>query len=496
MVVFTSLTTLSAAFAFIYFFPPVYKSGVKLLIETEDTYSRGQFNDRWNVFRFMREVETESALIRVGPVAAAVVDELGLKYDDVYHSIFRTIIDLWKESYVGRRYRALKKRVFSGPAGPEALTEAEIERYMTIDDFISGVQIEGEPNSNVIEVIVLGPSPRVAEMANTLVDVYLRQRDDRRRAEAMAAYHALSPQVDRAHGELADSERIFQEFLDQHGIKFDFDKERNDVLVWGGHESALLETRAKAREAAARLEEIDRQLAGEPLKEITTRETSLNQLKIKMRNELLVEELKLIELSKRFTPEAPEIAEVNGSISKLEEKILNSDEYLLSSSVETDNPVWRYLQLERSRIRITIGELEALETAQEKIVDRFQEDLSDLPEKQRKFGALERDVALNEREYEELLEKHRQAFVSGTTDVRALDSVRVVERAVPPGSPLRPRAKLYILAALVSGMLMGCGAAFVAGFFDETIRVSDDLESLFGVSVYGRISISGLKSDD
>jgi uncharacterized protein involved in exopolysaccharide biosynthesis len=489
MVLAVTAMCVGAMGAFIYYFPPVYKSGFKVLIQDEHNEMLAQFYNRWNIFRPVRKIETEADLMRVGPVAEAVVDRLGLTYDDVYHPFLRQVIDLWGKSFVGRNYRALKKKVFPPATGPFALSEEEIDRLKTIDDFKRGIEVETEGSSSVARVTVLGPTPRVAEMANAVAEEYLKQRDQRRQEEAMAAYRALEPQVEQARRELTEAELALQTFLDEQGVKFEFDKEKNEILSWTALESALTETRGRIQEEEKRLQEIERQLAREPKQETASQEQTLNENKRRMQAQLLEYQIKLAEESNRFTPDSPEIQEIRANIAALEAKIRETDDFLLSSRVDTPNPVYHDLRLERSRVQVSLAQLRALAQAQQKAVDDFEARLKDLPEKQRRLAELSRDVKLKEERYTELEAKKNQAYISGVADVQKSDTVSIVEKAVVPDKPSRPITKLYLLASLVGGLAMGCCAAFVAGFFDDTVRPSDDLEALTGAPWLGRIPL-------
>ena len=55
-------------------------------------------------------------------------------------------------------------------------------------------------------------------------------------------------------------------------------------------------------------------------------------------------------------------------------------------------------------------------------------------------------------------------------------SVRVIDPAVLPASPVSPRKKLIVLASLLLGLLVGVGAGYARELADETVHTRGDLE--------------------
>ncbi len=73
-------------------------------------------------------------------------------------------------------------------------------------------------------------------------------------------------------------------------------------------------------------------------------------------------------------------------------------------------------------------------------------------------------------------------------EANALDTIVVVEEAVPPQHPVRPRVLMNTLLAAIVGGMIGLGAAFLIEYMDDTIKTPDDIARLTTLSTLGIIA--------
>lgn len=78
-------------------------------------------------------------------------------------------------------------------------------------------------------------------------------------------------------------------------------------------------------------------------------------------------------------------------------------------------------------------------------------------------------------------------FSDAVVQIKKIDSVSIVDKAVAPLSPIKPNKFLNILTALVAGFMVSIGLAFLVEFLDKTVKSSKDIEDILGLPVLGMI---------
>ncbi len=98
------------------------------------------------------------------------------------------------------------------------------------------------------------------------------------------------------------------------------------------------------------------------------------------------------------------------------------------------------------------------------------------------YHRLERNRDENEKLFALLTERLKSADLSRMMKV---NNVHVVETAVEPGVPIRPRTSLNVMLGALLGILAGLGFVFVREQLDTSIKTPDDLEQKLGVTFLG-----------
>jgi polysaccharide biosynthesis transport protein len=100
------------------------------------------------------------------------------------------------------------------------------------------------------------------------------------------------------------------------------------------------------------------------------------------------------------------------------------------------------------------------------------------------YAILTREVSTNHQLYDSVLSRLKDMEVSA---VLRTSNVSVVDQAVPPVQPVRPRKALSLLLSAVLGLTGGVGLAFVVEHFNNTLRTSQEVERYLRVPNLGII---------
>ncbi|MDD5670939.1 MAG: polysaccharide biosynthesis tyrosine autokinase [Candidatus Omnitrophica bacterium] len=139
----------------------------------------------------------------------------------------------------------------------------------------------------------------------------------------------------------------------------------------------------------------------------------------------------------------------------------------------------RYLPAHPKRISIR-SQIEGLD---EKIKEEEQKILG-LSRDAIQYAEYERESDTARKIYEALLSRFQETQSAAQTQA---SNVVVVDPAVPPPIPYKPRPMLNMMVALFIGVMGGVLLAFFFEYLDPTIRIPDDIEVSLGLDVLGII---------
>jgi polysaccharide biosynthesis transport protein len=112
----------------------------------------------------------------------------------------------------------------------------------------------------------------------------------------------------------------------------------------------------------------------------------------------------------------------------------------------------------------------------------------DLRNRTVQYNILQRDAQQNRNQYEDLLERSKAISVAGAIDA---NNISIVDQALAPGAPFKPRPLINILMSLGLGLLAGAALALGLEQLDDSIKSPEDVDSKLGVPLLGAIPMLG-----
>jgi capsular exopolysaccharide synthesis family protein len=195
-------------------------------------------------------------------------------------------------------------------------------------------------------------------------------------------------------------------------------------------------------------------------------------------------ELKKSELLQEFTEKHPEVIAINGQIEDITKSMNSIVKNVLIIGPASNDPIYQNMMStvisSITIIKADSGKIQALN----RVINKYNKKLKNLPRKEVTLAQLVRKKNVNEQIYTMLLTKLEEAKIN---EARAIAPVRIVDSAIVPTSPVKPRKKLNLIMGLFLGILVGVGGAFLLEYMDNTIKSPEIIEEHFGMPFIGII---------
>lgn len=309
-------------------------------------------------------------------------------------------------------------------------------------------------------------STLVRDVPNVLADRFIAQRRDIQKTEARSEVQFLRRQLDTLTQQLARSQDTLQAFREQArivdlpseakaqvGQLADLEGQRASVNAERGALASLL---ADIRAAAAV------QKPGEPSP--YRRMLAFPTLFQNRSTNAALQSLTTLEddraaLLARRTPKDPDVQALDGRIHDIEGQLRTTGETYLQG-------------------------LTAQVAALDSTLAQFGQQLERVPAKEIEYARLERRPKILEEIFTLLQTRLKEAEITQAVEDPA---VRVVDPAIVPVEPIRPKKPLVLVIAGLFGVVLGVGAAFTRELSDRTIHTREDIQALTGATVLGLI---------
>ena len=204
----------------------------------------------------------------------------------------------------------------------------------------------------------------------------------------------------------------------------------------------------------------------------TERENDLRNFESDAQKNIYALKAQREQLLKEYLPQAQEVREVDAKI-EIIETALNKRKTEIeqdlanyrsrSSQIIVDSLRTKYLQTQQTEDKIQVTFNEKYNTAQVQNKATIN------------IRLLEQNITTNRGFLENLIKQQ------GSNDIVAQgtdNNVSVAEIAIPPETPVSPRRLTTVLAALFLSTLFGAGLALFLEYLDDTVRSTEDVESL------------------
>ncbi|MEW5967900.1 MAG: chain length determinant protein EpsF [Pseudomonadota bacterium] len=374
-----------------------------------------------------------------------------------------TQIDVIKSTQVAQRVvRELK--LADNPAVREQFMEATKGRG-TVDQWLAGVllrKLEAEPSreSSIISVSFSGADPQFsAAMANAFAKGYIETSLDLRLAPAKQTAAWFDQQIVQLRQKVDEAQQKLTAYQREKGIVES--EERLDVETRRMADLAgqMVAAQSVAYDATSR----SGQSANLP-------EVNNSPVVQNLKVQIAQGEGKLAELGKRVGANHPDYQRLLAEVATYKAKL----------AVELSTAT-RGVGATAGAARQRVNELSgAFERQKDKVLA--------LKQQREEATLLARDLENAQRVYDSALQRYGQTRMEAQS---TQTDIAVLNPAVPPTDPSKPRVVLNILLSLFLGTLLGVGVGFLLELVDRRVRSGQDIIAALEIPVLGEVKKAG-----
>lgn len=404
---------------------------------------------------------------------AQTVLEVGVETPDItfYKEVYTTDPQNWWtiQTYYETQFKIIKSRYLMGVIADKIISEKIVEN-MNRDSIIGWLQgavnVIPQEKSRLVIIAMDDTVPeRAARISDLVAATYIEENLNRKIRGAKEAVAILSKQLDVFRQEKEKSELNVQKFKEENKI-VSLESRQNVVK---GNLISLNESLNRVKNERilleARYRELKRIIGESPDPERlfgAVNSPHMNSLKIDYDD--LVQ--KLGELSKRYREKHPEMV----SLGAKREEILNSIKREAQAELK---------KLETDYLLASAQERSVMQNLEKQKGEALKIDALNI-----KLDTLVSAQSTNKSFYDGLTKKLKEADLTGLIKS---NNIRIIDKALVPSSPIRPRVKSNILMAILFGLLGGIGVAYIIESMDNTIKTEDDVEKYSNIPLLGII---------
>ena len=447
--------------------PKIYKASSSIEISPQDQKVTKFEEVVGSEVRVQEFYQTQVDLLQNNELARRVIETLELAdnptvkemSDGGSHPGLVAKIKTWLKAIISSE----KEKEHVAQISAEAVKQQHLLKFIE-----NNFEVSPKRNSMLIDVSFTSPDRELSmNVVNAFVEEFVRWNMEKKLDASQLARDFLMKQIDRAKINLEKAEEDLNRFGKQAGI-VSLDAKLNSVyrqLEELNSALAVAETDLIGKESVYKQAMID----------------GPSHLPQVMSNEVIAD---LKAEYARLQSEYEDLA------------VTFHDEYPAVKALKTKmNSIGNRIKMEEQRVFLSIeneyqAALKKMETMKER-VEKQKNTAIDLNERATQFKIMAREVETNKGIYQSLLERTKE--IESMVGVSS-SNIQIVNKAMLPINPFKPKVKLNLLLAIVVGLMGGVGIAFFLEYYTDTITNPDEISDRFHIPILGVAPLS--KTDE
>jgi len=408
------------------------------------------------------EINSEIEIIRSRPVLTRVVQDLHL---DKPRKIPDQGISGALRSAVWATFRGFRG-FFAAIGLSRKLTESQAFEF-AVNRLHSHLVVEPAIDSQIIWIKYRDPDPEMsAKVVNRVSEEYQKQHLSININRAESSFYG--EQIDKVQGDLKGLQEQLLHVKEQTGIVSFSEQSRASLRKLETLDNSRTTVQKEIIRIRSKVEKIQDLRIAKPNLLIPLPELAQDQQIADLENKLVNLNFQIKTVLQRYTSESRQYQTIREQIAHLKGQIRDQ--------------VSTLLERELGKLR----ELQAEEQAIDQITKDMKSSLSGLPAAEMNLGNLERDIDIKQAILSVLLKKYQDSLLAQNTDQR-LETAKILSLAAAPLKPVFPNLWLNLILGLVFSMVISLSLAFFLEYWDDSLKIPEDVERYLGRAVFASI---------
>jgi len=317
---------------------------------------------------------------------------------------------------------------------------------------------QGYKNSTVLQISVEDTvALRAKEYANALAQAYVALNIENKMQEATERLSFIDKQLSTISKNIESSDIHLEDFRKESKI-VDVQHISQTVLRrLDKYESDLMDLEIREQMLKGFYEEvkIKEDLETLSIQGIEDKESILAELMKQLQESVIEQKV----FRQDYTDLHPRVIRVNKKILQFKSTIRNTVKNLV-------------LNLKKQKILL------------KKNIKKQREELNLLPQRERKFGQLERNFKMSEEIKSYLLKQQSEAKM---VKASRISKNKILDLALLPYKAIKPKRESIVLMGFILGLVLGLGLAFLRVFLDSKIQTESDIYKIVSYPLLGTI---------
>ena len=359
--------------------------------------------------------------------------------------------------------------------------------------FKKKLSVENVTKSNVIQVSFRHENPQIAANAvNQLID-YFKEKHLEIFSDPKASFMGNQLMIYRQ--KLQESEDNLEAFKQQHGIISIVEQRRLLLEQRVGLDTSLKDAENRLVELQQKLTSLKKWMHTVSENVPQYQETERYQIIDDAKSKLLELQLREQELIGSYNENSRLLVNVRTEIALVKEFLEDQGKDIKKKVRTGKNEVYQGIEMQVGDTEAERSSLTAkIATIKEQIA-QLDNQMEDLELRDKELTNLQREVVINEENYQTYVKKLEEARITTDMDQQKMVSIRVIQAATVPVRPVKPRKRLNIMLGIILGICSGLGLALSSEFIGQRLSTPEKAESRLGLPVLITVSFKKAIAD-